>query len=121
MEEKALNTNILKDKLIKKYFKMTIFLISLSLIFMVFKFREIPPEVPLFYSLPWGEKQLANKFFLFLLPLFSIITLLVNRYLAMKIKEEILISRLLIIGAFLFSLLSTITLFKIVLLFVHWF
>lgn len=114
MEEKELTTDIFKDRSIKRVFKYSLFLISLSIIFIVFKFKTLPPEVPLFYSLPWGEKQLAPKFFLFLLPLSSVITLLVNIFFAKKAKEELLVAKLLIIGAFLFSLLAIITLFKII-------
>jgi hypothetical protein len=30
--------------------------------------RSLPPQVPLYYSRPWGEEQLASQAFLFLLP-----------------------------------------------------
>jgi len=116
MEEKNLKTDIFEDKLIKRYFKLSLFLISTSLLFIVLKFRELPPQVPLFYSLPWGEKQLTNKFYLFLLPFGSIIILLSNIFLAKNVKEELLIAKLLLAGALLFSILSTITLIKIILL-----
>lgn len=116
MEKKLLKIEVFEDKILKRYFKYSLFLISLSLIFIVFKFKTIPPKIPLFYSLPWGEQQLADKFFLFLLPIASIITLLLNIILAKKIKEEVLVMKLLIGTAFLFSLLSFITLVKIILL-----
>lgn len=117
MEEKNSNKDIFKNKIIKKYFKYSLFLISSSIIFAVFKFKDLPPEVPLFYSLPWGKKQLADKVFIFILPLSSILVLLLNLFLAKKIKEDfIIIKEILIIGAFLFSLILTITLLKIIFL-----
>ena len=33
----------------------------LIIAFLIF-FRNLPPEIPWFYSLPWGEEILVNKF-----------------------------------------------------------
>lgn len=35
--------------------------------------RSLPPQVPLYYSRPWGAEQLAPQLFLFLLPLTSFV------------------------------------------------
>lgn len=116
MKKQNLKTEFFEDKLSKRYFKLSLFLISTSLLLIVFKFRKLPPEVPLFYSLPWGEKQLANKVLLFLLPFSSITVLLLNVFLAKKEKAEPLVAKLLVSGALLFSILATITLIKIIFL-----
>lgn len=102
------------DKLIRRNFKSCLLLISLSLLLIVFRFRNLPPQVPLFYSRVWGEGQLANKFWLFLLPLFSLIVLLLNSLLAIKNKDEVMIVRLLIAQTLFYSLLSLIILIKII-------
>ncbi|NTU73409.1 hypothetical protein HGB07_04545 [Candidatus Roizmanbacteria bacterium] len=49
------------------------------------KFRSLPPQIPLFYSQAWGEDQLTDIWFIFILPLllhlFIFLNLfLINRY-----------------------------------------
>lgn len=66
----------------KKTKTFTLFL-NLILVFLTFGFlfsvsKSLPPQLPLFYSLPWGEKQLATKGLIFLLPIFSLAVFLVN-------------------------------------------
>lgn len=46
---------------------LTICMIVILLWFM----RWLPPQVPLYYSKPWGAEQLAPRLLLFLLPLAS--------------------------------------------------
>lgn len=45
--------------------------LSLGVIFLAFFWPHLPPQIPLFYSRPWGEEQLASKTQLIFLPLFS--------------------------------------------------
>jgi hypothetical protein len=42
-----------------------------SIILWFYKF--LPPQVPLYYSRPWGQEQLASPMFLFLLPIGSLV------------------------------------------------
>lgn len=62
--------------------QLNIFLIASSIILIGLKWPNLPPQIPLFYSRPWGEEQLAPKLFLGLLPLVCLITLLINKILA---------------------------------------
>jgi len=41
----------------------------LMILAFLFKFRSLPPQIPLFYSKPLGETQLVDWWFIFLLPL----------------------------------------------------
>lgn len=81
-----------------------------------YSFR-LPPEVPVFYSRPWGKDQLANQTWLFLPPLASMAIFLVNfawaRFFA---KENEFLSKLLIFGGFVVIILSSLTLIRILLL-----
>lgn len=50
---------------------MPLILLSANLLMVlsvVFKFSTLPPQIPLFYSLPQGELQLADWWFIILLP-----------------------------------------------------
>lgn len=77
--------------------------------------RYLPPQVPLFYSRPWGEEQLVSPLTLFILPGLSLAVILINAILNSLItQEEVLIRRILTITAVLFSSLCFITLIQIV-------
>ncbi len=57
---------------------LTLIMIFLSLAVIFLSFKNLPPDVPLFYSLPWGENQLANKVFLFAVPIISFLIFIFN-------------------------------------------
>lgn len=76
---------------------------------------SLPPVLPFFYSLPWGEQQLiALPFFLIspmLIPLFFLIQIII----AVKMyRNYAILTRLLFFSLCTFSLLLGITLVKIV-------
>lgn len=50
----------------------------------IFKFGSLPPQIPLFYSLPWGEDQLVDFWFILLLPILLHIFFFLNIYLYNK-------------------------------------
>jgi len=83
----------------------------------IFFFSRFPPKIPLFYSLPWGEKQLTGPITLFLLPGLSIGITGVNTTLAtLLLEKRRFLSVCLVWVSFLFSLLALTTLIKITLL-----
>lgn len=107
-----------KDKTLSKLLAANLFLIASGLLLLFLKRNALPAAVPLFYSRPWGQEQLANRDLLFLIPLFSFLVFLLNYYLSfilLKRGERFLA----ILGngtALLFSLLGAITLWKIIFL-----
>lgn len=66
----------------KDFLIVNIILASLPLVFIGWQWKKLPPEIPLFYSRPWGEEQLADKKFLFLLPTFALTSLFINEIVA---------------------------------------
>lgn len=46
----------------------------------IFKFSSLPPQLPLFYSRSWGEDQLAEYWYIFILPLFLHAFIFLNIY-----------------------------------------
>jgi hypothetical protein len=104
-----------QEKYNSQIFRWNIILILLQLALLVFKFNDLPQQVPLYYSLPWGSQQLSHASNLFLLPTFSIIVGLINNLLAtFFFHTALLFSRLLLITSLLFSLFSVITLLQII-------
>jgi len=79
--------------------------------------RFLPPEVPLFYSNPWGKEQLAPPYLL-LLPIFlAFLFWGINIFLANKVFAQYsFVKTLLFVGSGLAFLLSAITTLRIILL-----
>lgn len=104
-----------QEKINHHFFRWNLLLIIFQLLLLIIKFNDLPGQVPLYYSLPWGEDQLAAAASLFLLPTFSIMILLLNNLIATFFLKTIpLFSRLLTIFSLIFSLLSAISLTKII-------
>lgn len=67
---------------------MPLILLSANLLMVlaiIFKFGSLPPQIPLFYSRPQGELQLAEWWFIFFLPflmngLFLVNTIIYQRF-----------------------------------------
>lgn len=92
-------------------------LVLFQIILLVFSWSKLPSEVPLFYSRPWGDDQLAPKLALGIFPLGSLVCLLINGFFArLLFGRETLLSTVISWSVVLMTLLSTIGLFKIILL-----
>jgi len=97
--------------------KINIALILLQVGAIITSWRTLPPQLPLFYSRPWGETQLATPFGLFLLPALSLAVFLINFFFTGFIpKEEKLTGQILAAASTVFSLLCLATLAKIIFL-----
>jgi len=104
-----------KDKSCNLGIKIFFFLLIFNFSFFIFHFSDFPPQVPLFYSRPWGEEQLASSVFLWILPGAAILFSLFNVSMASFLFEELpLLAQFLVWSNVLISLLSCIAVFKIV-------
>lgn len=52
----------------------------LMIITFLLRLSRLPPQIPLYYSQPWGESQLADSWMIFLLPIFLNLLFFINRY-----------------------------------------
>lgn len=78
---------------------------------------KLRAEVPLFYSLPWGEQQIVQKPFLFALGGISILFITLNIFLTRILDKDTLVKRILWLGCALANILALITLIRIISLF----
>lgn len=107
----------IKDKTISLGLQLGFSLLIAQLAIFALFWRKLPPQVPLFYSRPWGREQLVNPNGLLILPIISLLITVVNLAVASLMPgEEKLVSQLLVIFATVFNFLCLITLFKIVIL-----
>lgn len=92
--------------------------IVLSLIILLF-FKFLPPKLPLFYSLPWGEKQLVEHQQFFIIPGILILITLLNFIISWNLHvSQIFFKKILIMSIFVSTIILVITFIKIILIFI---
>ena len=98
-----------------KFFRWNLVFIVVQLTILIWQFGNLPPQVPLYYSLPWGELQLASTSTLFIIPTLSIVLFLVNHLFAIGFSQKNhLLSNMLIFTSLVVSFFFLITLLKII-------
>ncbi len=92
-------------------------LIVLSITILLFRAKNLPPLVPLWYAKPWGEEQLANPWWLTILPVTSLVIYLMNVIVSAYLTiEHLVFTQLLYTTSLVVSLLAFVTLLKILFL-----
>lgn len=92
--------------------------VSLSLFILVF-FKFLPSKLPLFYSLPWGEKQLATTRQFFIIPAIITLITLVNLVISHQLHmSQSFLKKVLLASSLVASVIVTITFIKIIFLFI---
>ncbi|MCX6793811.1 MAG: hypothetical protein NTY06_01770 [Candidatus Gottesmanbacteria bacterium] len=108
---------IKKNWLISVVHKFVIALFILSVGLLVWRFPVLPPQVPVWFSRPWGADQLASPYWLILLPVSSIFWYGIDLVIGIYVTTEYLIfTQMLFLSALIVSILSFITLIKILFL-----
>ncbi len=81
--------------------------------------KFLPSKLPLFYSLPWGERQLATQTQLLIIPAISACITLVNLTLFWQLhSSQFLFKRILIFSSLICSLVLLISLIKMIFIFI---
>lgn len=106
-----------EDKLLKKLFILSFILIILTIIYALINYSKLPPLLPIFNQLPWGEERLSPTPGLFIPPIIIIIIFATNIFLS-SVSYQIspLISRLFAVTTFLTALLTFLFVVRTVLL-----
>lgn len=106
--------SLLRDSVIRKSIYLVVFIVILFIIILLIKYPNLPPQVPLFYSLSRGNDQLANPIFLLILPLSSILIEMINGIISISLYEkDYLTARILMILSSFVSIILFITFIKI--------
>lgn len=99
-------SNLKRDKLAFSAYIFCLLSILSQASLLLVSWGKLPPEVPLFYSRPWGEQILAAPVFLFLIPAVALLALVVNSLLANLLTgDDIFLRRVLVT----FSVLVAVT------------
>lgn len=96
-----------EDKLILRVFVITFIIIVVTLIYIILNYTKLPPLLPVFNQLPWGEERLSATPGIFI-PLVIVVVVFIMNILASAIiyLSSPLISRMLAITSFLTALLA---------------
>lgn len=105
----------------KRLFRIIFFLPPLlsigTTVLILFFFSQLPPQIPLYYSRPWGEDQLTQPLYLFLLPMGSLVWYIITAILiTVETYQYRVFAQLLFIFSALVSLFSTYTVIMILIL-----
>ena len=77
--------------------------------------NKFPPQIPLFYSKPWGDGVLASPIALWILPLLALFYIILNFTIAIIIfKSEKFLARVIVFTSGLVSFISFYAVFKII-------
>jgi len=99
--------------------KKVLFVANLILVLSFFiRFSSLPPQIPLFYSLPWGEDQLADNWMIFILPITMDLLFFVNYYVYSKYFQGNVFIKKIIDYLSLFTIISLSLIFIKIILFV---
>lgn len=81
--------------------------------------KFLPEKLPLFYSLPWGDKQLATHQQFLIIPLTIGLVALLNLIISWQLHlSQSLFKKALLISSIILSLILTISFAKVVLNFI---
>jgi len=98
-----------------RFFRYALYLLIVQFVLILWFYNRLPPEIPLFFSQDWGQAWITSSSSIFLLPLFSFIIMLINYFLALYFfTRKILLSQLLVIFSFIFSIFSTLSVLEII-------
>lgn len=82
-------------------------------------YSALPAQLPLFYSLPWGESELVSKQQFFILPAVLVLITLINLLIASQLHPvQRVLKRTLMLSLILIDVALLITTLKILFIFV---
>ena len=95
--------------------RFNIFFLIIQIVLILWFFNQLPPQIPLFFSRNWGLSWLTSPTYIFLLPFFSLIVMLLNYPLAIYFhQKKFFLSQLLVVFSFVFCLLSAFSVLEII-------
>ena len=97
------------DKIIKLSFLISGSLLFCEIIYILFLYSFLPPYIPIFNQLPWGEERLGAKIEIFFALIITMIFFIFNFFLLNQLYEKMpLIARMIAITTLLICIISSI-------------
>lgn len=109
--------DIKNDKITNIGFSATVALIIVIFVFILFSYRRLPPFVPVFNQLPWGEERLGGTITIFIPLLTALLIFILNLIIATLVYKRIpLVSRMIAGTSLLIAVLTFLFVVKTVIL-----
>lgn len=110
---------IFKDKNCRVLLLTSLIFFILQIVVLLFFFKRLPREVPIFYSIPWGDGQLAPPFMLVIFPISSLFFLIINYFLSIiTFNSDYFLPRIFYLFSMITSFFAFFGLWNIILLLV---
>lgn len=108
---------ILSDQFARTSLLLSLVFIIPLIAIILFTYSKLPPLIPFFNSMPWGEERLAPSGIAIFLPFILLLILVGNMLLAILVyKKYVLIARITLFNSFLFLLLGLLAYLQILFL-----
>jgi len=105
--------SILGDKTITFAFLINIIFIIAAIGYILFSYGKLPPLIPIFNQMPWGERRLGATLTIFIPVTIAILILVVNIFTSASIYKQIpLISRMFAAVSLLIGILTFLFVIK---------
>lgn len=107
--------DIRNDKTTRLGFAGTFSIGLVTLLFVLFFYNKLPPFIPIFNQLPWGEQRLGTKSTIFLPILIAFLVFVCNLILSSLTYEKMpLVSRILAVTSLTVSVLASLFMIRII-------
>jgi len=107
------------DKITKIVFLVSAVIYLLTLGFFLYNRQLLPPELPIFYSKPWGQERLAGSDAIWIPIAIGFVLLIVNGFLSLKVfAKERFLQKIIAWANLATTAMISVTLIKIMRLFV---
>jgi hypothetical protein len=110
----VLFNRIVKDKIIRLGNGASLAILLLDILYSLLVYRSLPPFLPLFNQMPWGDLRLGDRPLIFLPISLACGISLVNFFFATQLYEHTpLLARMITITSLLINIITFIFLFRI--------
>lgn len=97
------------DKILRMVMTFSLVLVVFHAVYLAFFFFSLPPVVPLYNQMPWGEPRLGSRIEILIPLIITIVFFIINYVLLAKLYTSMpLVSRMIGITTLLISLVSFI-------------
>lgn len=105
--------DIARDKTIASAYLINIFFIIAAIAYILFSYGKLPPFIPIFNQLPWGEQRLGSQITIFIPIGVSLLIFAINIFTNTLIHKKIpLVSRMLAANSLLTGILTFLFIVK---------
>jgi hypothetical protein len=95
--------------------RLSFVLLVFQIVLILWFYKNLPPQIPLYFSRPWGASWLASTSSIFILPIFTLLTIILNYSLAFYYRpKKDFVAKILVIFTPIIALFSVIAVAQII-------